>query len=912
MRPATALLIGFFSIHFAHSQQNDISYAQSLKDSADSLFNKKIKLDSAFTIYLEAEKIFNNLNQITDEVASKNRRTEILWRQGRLNEAEELADITYQKISNKTDIDPLILSGVCQNFGVIYGIRGDYYKAIQWHQNAALNLEKSERATWIDFYTLYKYMSIAYKDGSEYTKAIEYGEKALKLLEEHKPNENAELAVAHNNLGVPYLYLGIYSEALDQFNRSLEYITAEMDSRYEYATIYINNVAAVYSAMGERELALNTLEKGMDLFKKNFNSEVISLSSSAGYGSMTVNIGKILTEMGKVDQALPYLKESITFTRKSYPDSKMQAVIDHYLALAYYKKGDLDSSFYYYNRADSFWEIRDKSKWDQEFFKHQFLKAILNLKNQNIKESSEVFYELNDFYLDFVNYTFDLLSEYEREQLYDAISNHLEIYKNYAAKVEKDYRELMNIMLASKSILLKSNNRVKERIYASNDKVLIDQYADLQALKQSYGKMMIDKMPEDQTEVLLDSINQLDKKLTQYSSIYQVENETPTWEKVLERLKPKEAAIKIITIRNYNFDSITFEDEISYYALLLRKNDTDGPILIKFPNDGQILDRQLEVYRNSIQFKLEDKESYQSFWGFLDKYLKKIDKVYLSVDGILNNVNFKTLKNPKTGKYLIEEIKINRITNFETFVFSKEPTTTKVNTAVIIGNPDFPEEFSVEPEQKERKLSVARIPGTGEEINRINLLLQSSGWDSEIYEKEKATEESIKNIRRPNLLHIATHGFFLDDQANSNDYRKQLFNSGLIFCDIPEKSEWNSINDLIQYSNKGILTSFEASELNINNTDLVVLSACETGLGSVRNGEGVYGLQRSIIAAGARSVMMSLWNVDDQKTKDLMISFYRNWLDGMEKRASLRKVQLEMIDEGYHPYYWGSFTILGE
>jgi len=911
MRHVVTLLVCLFAIS-GYAQQSDLSYALLLKSQADSLFNKKIELDKSFAIYSEAENIFKNLVRPIDEAACANKKIEILWRQGKLQEAEDLANRIYKNILELPEKDPLIFAGLCQNFGVIYGIKGDYNKSIQWHQNAASNLEKSEQSFWKDFYTLYKYMSIAYKDGSEFTKAIEYGERALSLLEQHSPNENAELAVAHNNIGVPQLYLGFYEEALEHFNRSLEFIAPEMTSRYEYASIYINNKAVVYSSMGKKELALSTLQDGINLFKRNFKNDLISLSSSAGYGSLTVNIGKILTDMGQIDQAFPYLKESVNFTRKSYPDSRMQAVIDHYLALAYYKKGALDSTLHYYNRADNFWKNRSKSKWDQEYFKHQFLKAILNLRSLNLEESSEVFYTLNNAYLEYVNYTFDLVSEYEREQVYDAISNHLEIYKNYAALVEKDYRDLMNLMLASKSILLKSNNRVKERVYASNDRVLIDQYAELRELKQSYGKMIINNVAESSTDSLLNVINELDRKITQYSSLYRMDNETPTWQKIYERLGKGEAALKIITIKEYDFDSLTFKDEVSYYALLLRKSDKEGPILVKFPNDGKILDEHLEVYSNSIQFQLEDNTSYDLFWGFLDTYLKKIDKVYFSVDGILNNVNFKTLKNPKTGKYLLEEIQVNRVTNFESFLSTKNPTFTKTNTAVLFGNPVFSKDLIRESEQNVRQASLTEIPGTGEEINRINLLLQSSGWISEVYEKERATEQSIKSIRRPNLLHIATHGFFLDDHTHNNDYRRQLFNSGLIFSDLSGTSEWNSFNDLIHKSEQGILTSFEASELNINNTDLIVLSACETGLGSVRNGEGVYGLQRSIIAAGARSIMMSFWKVDDEKTKDLMISFYQNWLNGMDKRTSLRQIQLQMIQEGLHPYYWGSFVIIGE
>ncbi|MGB4820931.1 MAG: CHAT domain-containing protein, partial [Saprospiraceae bacterium] len=172
------------------------------------------------------------------------------------------------------------------------------------------------------------------------------------------------------------------------------------------------------------------------------------------------------------------------------------------------------------------------------------------------------------------------------------------------------------------------------------------------------------------------------------------------------------------------------------------------------------------------------------------------------------------------------------------------------------------------------------------------------------------------------ILHVATHGYFFSDpkvQTKSNGLSGQnesvfkisdhpMLRSGLIMAG--GNAAWQG-KQTLEGREDGVLTAYEISQMNLSNTELVVLSACETGLGDIQGNEGVYGLQRAFKIAGAKYLIMSLWQVPDKQTSLLMTTFYKKWLeDKMSIPDAFHAAQKQLRDGGLEPYYWAGFVLV--
>jgi CHAT domain-containing protein len=188
---------------------------------------------------------------------------------------------------------------------------------------------------------------------------------------------------------------------------------------------------------------------------------------------------------------------------------------------------------------------------------------------------------------------------------------------------------------------------------------------------------------------------------------------------------------------------------------------------------------------------------------------------------------------------------------------------------------------------------------------------------------QQALESKLKACRSPSILHVATHGFFLPDPSYNLDrevladsrwaqlaqMQNPLLKSGLALAGA---NAWLQQGRLPAEAEDGLLTAEDVTGMDLLSTELAVLSACETGLGEVQDGEGVFGLRRAFLLAGAKTLVMSLWKVPDQETQELMVDFYQRILKGQPRGEALREAQLAMKTRHSDPFYWGAFVCQGD
>jgi CHAT domain-containing protein len=262
------------------------------------------------------------------------------------------------------------------------------------------------------------------------------------------------------------------------------------------------------------------------------------------------------------------------------------------------------------------------------------------------------------------------------------------------------------------------------------------------------------------------------------------------------------------------------------------------------------------------------------------------------------------------------------------------PATGKTQASTIMANPVFDsKENTVVAQNKTtsrslRALNFSPLPGTKTESEWIKNTLQTHQQPVKLYMQAQASEARIKKEHSPRILHIATHGFFLENikipedkvqikgiQINAfgkmaiANIENPLARSGLAFSYANQGIQGKKQAD----GNDGILTALEVLDLNLAGTELVTLSACETGVGEISVGEGVYSLNRAFQEAGAKAVLSTLWSISDEGTNQFMQKFYSRFLSKKSAQQALQETQDEFKNskEWSDPFYWAAFVMTG-
>lgn len=525
---------------------------------------------------------------------------------------------------------------------------------------------------------------------------------------------------------------------------------------------------------------------------------------------------------------------------------------------------------------------------------------------------------------------FYFLSDNEKAQFWKANRFFIDYFQSFATQRMKSnpsiLADLYNLQLNTKGILLSTSNKIKKRILTSRDSSMITHYYQWLKQRDQLAQLYTLSKEELKTKkITLDSLEAAARASEKELNITAEDMEKDkgkevNWRDVQKMLSPNEAAVEIVRIRHHESAAT---DSILYAALVLTTEMKTGPKAV-IMSDGKLLEgRGLRFYKNAVLSQLEDTTSYSIYWKEINTLLSNKTKVYLSLDGVYNSINLNTLRTP-AGNFLVDEKQITIVSNTKDILLLKKKSGAfSHNTASLVGFPKYflGKEKLKQKASKERDLDLSRIseedqsgiaelPGTKTEIEKVDDILQQHHWSVTTYTNEEASEEAIKEIRQPGLLHIATHGFFVDEKNNSSwmNSSDPMLRAGLLFTGAA-----NFLQDKFTITeDNGILTAYEAANLNLDNTELVILSACETGKGEVQNGEGVYGLQRAFQTAGAKSILMSLWKVDDAATQELMTLFYQNWTTGKSKTTAFKQAQLSLKKKYPQPYYWGAFVMMGE
>jgi CHAT domain-containing protein/tetratricopeptide (TPR) repeat protein len=785
-------------------------------------------------------------------------------------------------------------------------------------------------------------LAIPYYYRSQYSESELLYTQALDVINKISGNEQIQ-EQTKNNLALLYWKIGLYEDALEIFKEILG-----DESTLQNASIY-SNYAQNLMATNQKEEALEYFDKALAIIKDVLGSDSELYIRVLKEKALSLNSTNTLASYYKL------MNESFSASQKILEKSNPEySKYELNWGIANFRMNNIETAEKHISIAH---QLRSKYLSEKHPLYAETGKELaeINWYKNNPKKAKQYFNETFKNYFAQIEAYFPALSEQQKANFYtNTLRSTFEEFNSFAIMYKEKDASLLGDMydyqLATKGLIMYATAKARKNIMNSGDQELKDKYQNWINTKELISQLYSMSEAEiAQQDLALDSLiskaSDIEKELSRASSEF--ENafvaKDYNWKDVQKELKENEAAIEMIRFRKFIPDSSgMFRNQINYAALLIDKNSKQ-PELILFENGQELENRYIKNYKNAIKYKVDDKYSYEFYWKPIAEKTKEYKKLYFSPDGIYNQISINVLYNNTSEKYVLEEQNIQLVTNTKDLIaFNQSSSTSNLaSNPTLFGFPNYNKGIIekdevdletasdiVENASLNRGLRgslqryirgnslVTALPGTKEEVNKINNLYgENAEFTPNTYLQNDADEVQLKSVNNPKVLHIATHGFFLEDNETTDNQEEgkysenPLLKSGLIMAGANSFIS-SSVNTENQQD--GILTAYEAMNLNLSNTELVVLSACETGLGELKNGEGVYGLRRAFHVAGADAIIMSLWSVDDEATQELMTAFYQNWIGGKDKLTAFNEAQKTIKEKYKYPFYWGAFVMVGE
>ncbi|MCC5945325.1 MAG: CHAT domain-containing protein [Bernardetiaceae bacterium] len=924
--------------------EDHLEYAKACNNLA-TLYEKQGLYAEAEPLYIRTKNSFEKILGATSSVyaASCNNLALLYSSQGLYDKAEPLyieAKNIREKVLGKEHPN---YATSCNNLAKLYETQGLYDKAEPLFVEAKEIRAKVLGKQHADYATSCNNLALLYKGQGLYDKAEPLYIEAKNIREKILGKEHPYYAQICNNLALLYKGQGLYDKAEPLYIEAKNTYEKSVGKEHPDYTSSCNNLAVLYQSQGLYDKAEPLFVEAKEIRAKVLGKE------HADYATSCNNLAALYQSQGLYEKAEPLFVEAKKIRAKVLgKEHPIYATSCNNLAGLYQSQG-------LYSKAEALF-VEAKNIFEKVLGKQHPAYAgtcnnlaSLYYKKGLYKKAEQLYVEVIGNKTVQINNLLPTFSEKERIAYLSSIQKYFNNFQDFALDYHKENlqitADLYNQNLFTKSLVFASTQKMRQQILSSGDSSLIQDFESWKKQKETYNKL-IQQSKEEQgksgvnLDAMATDINELERSLSKRSTLF-VENTTiPNykWQQVKDKLGKREAVVEIIrSLKTVGYDSLgkNIIDTV-YIALFVTEKTKKQPDILVLENGSELEAKYLNYYKRAIEFKIEDQNSYNQYWKPIQNKLEELrkkgfDKIYFSPDGVYHQISLNSLRNPETDEFLLESQNIQLIgTSRDLIELGTSETDLSQNfenyRTYLLGYPTYNlEGEGTESEGEDRSLSslqrivgqrgsAAMLPGTKTEIEVIKGYFNQKNIKTQVLLETDANEANFKNIKSPTILHIATHGFFvpkikdsevqtMQDAVNRNLLENPFMRSGLLLagCETPNPE-----------GEDGVLTAEEAMNLSLENTQLVVLSACETGLGDIQNGEGVFGLQRAFQQAGAKTVLMSLWKVSDEATQLLMTEFYKNLLSGKSKRAAFKAAQFSLKQKFPEPYFWGAFVMVGE
>ncbi len=785
----------------------------------------------------------------------------------------------------------------------IYDWQGEYGKAEASFQRALAIREEALGAEHPAVASSLGIIASRYEKRGDYQRAEPLYVRALAIREKALGTEHPDVADSLDDLAWLYFMRKDYSKAELLSNRALKINEKTLGADHVNNAYILNQIALIYKGRGDFEKAEPLYQRALKIVEKAYGAEHTSVTQSLH------NLALLYVAKREYGKAESLLQRSLAIEEKAY-GSTHPDLAENLTSLAYLyaAKGDIPKAVAALTRGT---EISERTI------------ARTLATAAGTEEQKRALMQMQ------------VISN----ETHGAVSAHI----NFAPDDPQAMRLALNTTLRRKGRVLDAvseSMQTLRRRAKPEDMALLEQ---LNATRSQLAAKVFTGSNETNKEQRLAEIAKLEKteqrleaEVSSRSAGFWVDSQPMTFEAIQKLIPDDSALVEIVAYKPFN---LRYETDSNmwgawcYAAYVLRREGKPSYVDL---GDAVVIDKSVAELRSKLIDGASDEAAVKAAARGLDKaVMQPIRKllgttrhVLLSPDGALNLVPFAALVDEQ-NRYLVETYSFSYLTSGRDLLRLSAQEKSE-RASVIIANPSFnlavtgdlPANDTANTGASARRSAdfnearFSSLPGTAAEAYALKNLLP----DAQMFTERAATEAALKRISKPRILHIATHGFFLPDRSPSTDERRlavavtrettrsenPLLRSGLVLAGAMRRQSGAGED--------GILTALEVAGLDLWGTKLVVLSACETGLGEVNNGDGVYGLRRALVLAGSETQVMTLWRVSDAATRDLMIAYYTRLKADEGRMEALRQVQLEMLKSvrHNHPYFWASVIQSGD